>query len=441
MSTDTRLVEFVRALREHGITAGPSETIDAGRVLEVLGLADRERMRAGLAAALLRRGGQRTVFDQVFDLYFPLGIGAPDAQAESLAEYREQLAEALASGDAGELTEAARSGVELFGAVDSDGGFSAHRTLEAIQPQTLVAQVAEAVASGGFAERLARDTARRRVAEFRERVRTEARRRIAESRGRERIHRHAVTPSAESAELLALNAERLAALRRTIGPLGRKLATRLAARRTHARRGEIDLRRTLRRSLSTGGVPMRPAYRKPRPSRPEIVLLCDMSGSVANFATFTLLLVQAMRDQFSRVRIFAFVDKTWEVTELFEATDPDPARIAERVRARVAPVASLAHSDYGRALGTFLDWYGDAISPKTSVLVLGDARTNYGSPNVADYGAIVATARAVHWLNPEAESRWDTGDSAAGAYRALAPMHECSTIAALTELVGRILPV
>lgn len=465
---DTRLVGFVGALREHGITAGPSETVDAGRVLEVLGLGQRERMRAGLASALLRRGGQRAVFDQVFDLYFPLGVGAPATEAESLEDYRERLAAALGAGDAAALRELARIGVGRFGALEGGGGeqgggqvgqgdsqgrgdsgsggggaggWSAHQALEAIQPQVLIAGAEAAIKQGGFVDRLARDTARARVQAFRELVRGDARRRSAEVRGRERIHRHAVSPAAESTELLTLGTQQLAELRRAVAPLARKLATRLAVRRAKSRRGQLDLRRTLRRSMSTGGVPMRPVYRKPRPGRPELVLLCDLSGSVANFAAFTLMLVQALRDQFTRVRVFAFVEQTREVTDLFSASNADPAAIGQRLREGTARSLWLANTDYGRAFGSFLSRYADALTPGTSVLVLGDARTNYGSPNLPAFAELVGSARAVHWLNPEPKQRWDTGDSVAAQYRQLAGMHECRTLAQLTNLVGSLLPV
>src|SRR5262249_49595162 len=158
-------------------------------------------------------------------------------------------------------------------------------TLDRLQPQTLIVRVLAAIRAGGasgdaFTDRLERDEVRRRVEGFRGQVRTEARRRAAEVRGRERVAKHAIPPAADRVDFLIASRGQLAELRRTIQPLSRKLATRLAARRRAASRGQIDLRRTLRRSLSTGGVPVRPAFRHRRPARPEIVLLCDISGSV-----------------------------------------------------------------------------------------------------------------------------------------------------------------
>ena len=230
-------------------------------------------------------------------------------------------------------------------------------------------------------------------------------------------------------------------MRRLIYPLSRKLATRLAARRRRARRGQIDLRRTLRRSMSTGGVPVRPAYRVRRPGRPDLVVLCDMSGSVARFADFTLLLVQALRDQFSRVRAFAFVETTDEITGLIGSGAADPRGLAARIHTEARLTRWDGHSDYGHALGVFTDEWPDAVGSRTCVLILGDARTNYGDPNLSALRTITGRARRVYWLNPERASVWNTGDSAADQYARVAEMHECRNIHQLYEVVSRILPV
>ena len=448
-----RLAAFVAALRAQGIPAGPSETVDAAAALEVLGLDDRSLVRDGLAAALVRRGGQRAVFDAAFDLYFPAGVGAPERaredRPETLEQLRDELAAALADGDRQALAQLAGLAVDMLGQYGSasgpGGGFSAHQTLERLQPQTLIARVLAAVrggaACGDFTYLLERDEIRRRVEGFRGQVRTEARRRAAEVRGRERVARHAIAPAPDRVDFLIASRAQLAELRRTIQPLSRKLATRLAARRKRTTRGQIDLRRTLRRSLSTGGVPVRPAFRHRRPGRPEIVLLCDLSGSVAGFANFTMLLVQALRDQFSKIRVFAFVDSADEVTHLVTTGAADPEHLGARMLSEAALVRWDGHSDYGGSLAQFTSQWLDAVGPRTSVLILGDARTNGGDPNLDAVRAIKSRARHVHWLNPERRSLWSTGDSAALEYAEVVEMHECRTVRQLGTLVTRLLPV
>jgi uncharacterized protein with von Willebrand factor type A (vWA) domain len=442
-----RLVGFVGALRDRGIPAGPSETIDAAAVLDVLGMADRDRMRAGLAAALVRRGGQRAVFDAVFDLYFPLGVGVPErARGEVLDadELRDELAAALAADDQRALRELAGLAVDMFGrygpGAGPGGGFSAFQTLDRLQPQTLLVRVLAAIRGGGtdFTDRLEADEIRRRIERFRGQVRGEALRRTAELRGRERIASHAVAPAADRVDFLSASRAQLADLRRAIQPLSRKLATRLAARRRRATRGRIDIRRTLRRSMSTGGVPLRPAFRRPHPGRPEIVLICDVSGSVAGFANFTMLLVQALRDQFSKIRVFAFVESMDEITHLVTTGTADPEQLGGRILSEAKLTAFDGHSDYGRALREFATRYTDAIGPRTSVLILGDARTNGGDPNLPDLRRIVAPARHAYWLNPERTALWSTGDSVARAYAEHVEMHECRNIHQLTGLITRL---
>ncbi|MFC5661479.1 VWA domain-containing protein [Kitasatospora misakiensis] len=483
-----RLTGFVRALRTHGLRIGPAETVDAAAVLDVLGLAEREQVRAGLAAALLRTDGQRGVFDATFDLFFPLGVGDPEAVRRAAApdpadlagpgsgsldpaaanpaamdpaalreDLRARLAAALAADDRAAQVRLAGEAVAAFGRYGTAGaagtpgsdGWSAYQTLGRLAPETLLARVLAALRAGTAADDLAADLAdqllpdeiRRRIQDFRALVATEARRRAAELRGTERLAERAVAPSPDRIDFLAAGRDQLAELRRTVHPLARKLATRLAARRRRAARGRIDLRRTLRRSLSTGGVPLRPAYRLRRPARPELVLVCDVSGSVAGFSDFTLLLVQAMRDQFSKVRVFAFVNRTAEVTDLLTRGGGDPAALARRILTEAKVMGYHGNSDYGSALGEFADHHLDAVGPRTSVLILGDARNNYRDANVPALLRIAARARQVHWLNPEQPALWGTGDSAAPAYARAVEMHCCRNARLLGEFIARLLPV
>ncbi|MEV3857392.1 VWA domain-containing protein [Streptomyces sp. NPDC050095] len=449
-SVADRVTSLVRALRSHGIRIGTGESVDAAQAVAALGLDDREHLREGLAAALLHDQGQRAVFDPVFDLYFPRAVDVPGSGPETFdrEELRERLAQALAVNDLAAMARLAAEAVDGlggYGAVPGSDGFSAQQTLDRLRPQTLLAQVMAGIRAGGgeaaFTDRIEADEIRRRIEAFREQVRGEARRRVAERRGTDEIARRMPITTADRTDFLYAGKAQLAELRRTVHPLARKLATRLAARRRRAARGHIDLRRTLRGSLSTGGVPMRPVLRKRRPARPELVLLCDVSGSVAGFASFTMLLVQALHDEFSKVRVFAFVNRVDEVTDLIARGTADAEGLGGRIAAEAAITGWHGSSDYGTALGEFVERYEGVLGPRTSVFVLGDARNNQQDPNLPALRRIARTARRVHWLNPEPRSLWDTGDSAAGVYADAVEMHECRTARQLGALVGRLLPV
>lgn len=453
-----RLVEFVGALRTKGIPAGTSETVDAAAVIEVLGLDRRELLREGLASALVRRGGQRDVFDMTFDLYFPAGTGATQAVLDrdedlNLEDLRDLLALALADDDSRALEQVAEIAVDLLGQVGegggSTGGWSAYQTLERLRPQTLLVQALETRGSGGqgqglqsatpqVTDRLERDEVRRDVDRFRAMVASEARRRTAEQRGREVVTRHAVRPGSDRIDFLSANRHQLEELRTTVRTLSRKLATRLAARRRRAQRGRIDIRRTLRRSMGTGGVPLRPAYAKPHPTRPELVLLCDVSGSVSGFSSFTMLLVQALSDQFSKVRAFAFVNAMDEVTDIVKDTSGD---LGPRISQEARITKWHTSSDYGEAFGDFAEMFMSAVGPRTSVLILGDARNNNQDPNLGAVHAIGQRARRIFWLNPEHHMRWGLGDSIAPVYAEVVEMHECCNVDQLSRFITRLLPV
>lgn len=290
-----RLVDFVGILREYGITAGPSETIDAAEAILALGLTDTNRLRSGLAATLLRRNGQRAVFDQLFDLYF-LGIGEIEThELESLEAMREHMVSVLARDDSTATTELARRTLTMLGGYGGAGagqnpspvstgsgmGWSSYQTMKTLRPEELVDRIAETM---GGTSRL--DTAvhtieaRRRVDAFRAAVRTEAMLRAGQLRGTDYIARRGVEAATDRVDFLGAREQDLAEMRRLVTPLARKLATRLAARRRKAVRGHIDMRRTLRRSMATGGVPIDPVLRSRKHGRPDLVILADLSGSV-----------------------------------------------------------------------------------------------------------------------------------------------------------------
>jgi uncharacterized protein len=464
------LVSFVEALRGQGISVGPSETVDAGRVMATLGLGDRAVLREGLACAVLRRPEHRETYDAMFDLWWPAALGTravvtEEAQSESVASRTIQLppddVEAMrhmlldlltANNDLADMDERLVAMiahiVDAYGKYRSSRGpsYSSYQALKAMALDELEGKLlAGLLAPYGdeptpTQEQIAKALAAQRITQLRNMVDAETKRRTAEQLGRDHVQIYGIPQLSENVEFLRASGEQLRAMRRVVQPLARTLATRLAVRRRRARAGAIDLRKTLRKSMSTGGVPIDLVLRKPRPARPELVVLCDVSGSVAGFSHFTLLLVHALRQQFSRVRVFAFIDTTDEVTHLF-GPDADLALAIQRITREAGVYTRDGHSDYGNAFVSFIQAHPNVLSPRSSLLVLGDGRTNYRDPATDVLAHMVTASKHAHWLNPEPKHLWGSGDSAAPRYQEVIAMHECRSAKQLAAVIDQLLPV
>jgi len=459
------LVAFVEALRAQGISVGPSETVDAGRVLGVLGLSDREALREGFACAVLRRPDHRQTYDAMFDLWWPAALGGRTVLADEdtdgseeqapqdIDAMRAMLLDLLSENpDIGDLDDRLvamiAAIVEAHGRYTSSRGpsYSAYQALKAMGLDQLEGRLlAGLLAPYGddpspTNEQIAKALAAQKIAQLRRMVESETKRRTAEQLGRDHVQMYGIPQLAENVEFLRASGDQLRQMRRVVAPLARTLATRLAARRRRARAGAIDLRKTLRKSMSTGGVPIDLVVRKPRPARPELVVLCDMSGSVAGFSHFTLLLVHALRQQFSRVRVFAFIDTTDEVTHMF-GPDADLAVAVQRITREAAVYTRDGHSDYGNAFVSFTENFHEVLSPRSSLLILGDGRTNYRNPGADVLAHMVTASRHAHWLNPEPKHLWGSGDSAVPRYADVITMHECRSAKQLAAVIDQLLPV
>jgi uncharacterized protein with von Willebrand factor type A (vWA) domain len=193
----------------------------------------------------------------------------------------------------------------------------------------------------------------------------------------------------------------------------------------------------VRASIATGGVPLTTHHRPKRPHRTDLVVLCDVSGSVANFAQFTLMLVFALREAFSGVRAFTFVDDVVEVSDSFRP-GADVVEVMESLSGRISHAALWGRTNYGRALTRFAEEHPDAVGPRSSLLVLGDGRSNYSDLALPVLGDLAGRARHAWWLNPEHPRHWGTGDSAADRYGEIVPMVECRNLAQLGEFVHGI---
>ena len=303
--------------------------------------------------------------------------------AEQLAE---MLYRALMHGDEALLRALARQSVSRFAGMEPGrpvgGTYYLYRTLRQLDLDGVLErmmQAAQAEADGGMTsleERLARDEYEARIDALRKEIEAEIRRRLVADRGAEAMAKTLRKPLPEDIDFMHATRDELASLRRAIYPLTRKLAVRLARKRRHGRKGPLDFRNTVRHSLSYGGVPADPKFRYPRPSKPEIMVVADISGSVAAFARFTLQLVYAISSQFSRVRSFVFIDGIDEVTRFFEGIE-DITEAVHRVNTEADVIWVDGHSDYGHAFEKFWEKWGKEISSKTSIILLGDARNNY----------------------------------------------------------------
>jgi uncharacterized protein with von Willebrand factor type A (vWA) domain len=454
-------IAFLEALRGAGVPVSLAEDLDAISAFSVLDWGDREAIRQGYAATLVKRPAQRPTFESLFDLYFPrlVGGGVGDLGADGGADsaegqgagpeqgrdsgpaldaLRADLADALVAGNDAMLQRLATEAVGRFGAMRGRGpglsSWSAYTTLQRVAPQTLVDQVVAALVGIGRLDDEARRRADRRVGVFTALVEAEARRRIAEEKGPDHVAQVAVRPSLDRLDFTAARKTDLVEMRREIYPLARRLATRLARERHSRRRGPLDFRRTVRASVSTGGVPLTTHHKPKRPHRTELVVLCDVSGSVANFAQFTLMLVYALSEQFGKVRAFTFVDQVHEVTDVFRP-GADPAEVLADLAARTGQAALWGRTNYGRAFTSFAAEHADALGPKSSLLILGDARSNYSDLSVPVLRELAGRARHAYWLNPEHPRHWDTGDSAATAYADVVTMVECRNLTQLGEFV------
>src|SRR5690606_22755428 len=287
-------------------------------------------------------------------------------------------------------------------------------------------------------ERLERDEYESRIDQLRKELEAEIRRRPAAARGVEAMARTLRKPLPEDVDFMHASREEMASLRKAIYPLTRKLAVRLARKRRHGRRGPLDFRSTVRQSLSTGGVPMEPRFRYPRPSKPELLVVADISWSVAASARFTLHLVYATSTQFARVRSFVCIDGIDEVTRLFEGTE-DIGEAVHRVNSEADVIWVDGHSDYGHAFEVFWQRWGKDIGPKTTVLLLGDARNNYHASQSWVLKEVQRRARHVYWLNPEPRSYWDTGDSIISEYATYCDgVFECRNLRQLERFVDNL---
>lgn len=426
--------ELLWVLRRAGFAVATSQAIDAARAVREVGLGSKDLVREALAAVVVKRARDRATFDRVFDDFFAgeprrtlwERLEADGVSEDEIAVLRELLdAFAKANPDAA-LGPLVHRGAELdrllqladasrmLAAVEPmQSGFYTHRLLERVgtwraddELSSLRARLVDALGeerASALVDALRREV-RRAADDVRDAVQSTLARRAAESSRGEGVL---------TAPLVALDPAEVEAVRRAVRVFVERLRGGERVRRRRARRGRVDAHATLRRAMRSGGVPFQLARRARRRDKARLLLLCDVSDSVRSVARFLLELTYAAQELFDRTRSFVFVSELGETTRLF-AEEPIESALAKAYGGGVVPVTH--NSSYGRVLQAFEERVLRDVDRRTTVVVLGDGRTNYQGDGAEVLDRIRARARALVWLSPEPRAAWSIGDSAMNRY-------------------------
>jgi uncharacterized protein with von Willebrand factor type A (vWA) domain len=436
VSLPAQIVDFAEALRAEGLAVGTSELLDAFAALDEVPWTDRAPFREALAATLAKSPDDRRVFDLVFDRFF---FRATEQQAVTrdvreqgdavgdqvdLESLREQAMQAIREGDESAMRDLARLAIAAFGRRGEGSGVlgvDVQRIRRALDLRT------DAQPREDGTEPLTREQIRRFEQQLRrelERAQIERTRTLPPARPLNELDR--ALPSGPLQDL--------AAVHRVVAQLKRRLATQGHESRGHRAHAHVDVRRTMRASLQTGGVPVVLKYRPQRPRRPELYVLCDVSTSVTSASVFFLSVLHALHDSFRKMRSFVFVERISEVTDVFERERSFKA-VSEAI-GRDAGVADVSgYTDYGRVWNEFLGLVEDDLHPRATVIVLGDARTNGRDPRADVFARVAERAGRTFWLYPEPRLYWNYGDSVVRAYAPFCELHECWTTRQLEDFV------
>jgi uncharacterized protein with von Willebrand factor type A (vWA) domain len=453
------LEDFFRALRAVDVRVSPAEAIDAHRTVAAVGFSDRELFKDALCATLAKSRDEVDRFDATFDTFFAreafqASLPPPEDQSDSeggspqggadLSDISPEAAESelarmLMEGDATALVQAMEAAAERAGVSQIRLSTQRSRMTRRLLDEMGLAEIERIIAAArklddgqgeGLAQRL--DAGRKALT-------LEAQRFV------ERQHELYASGSAKNLreELLArkaLNAEGgidpvdQAMMQALVKRMAKRLADRYSRRRNRARQGHLDVRRTLRRSMAYGGMPFEIVWKTKKIDKPNIVAICDVSKSVAAAAQFLLTFLYSLNEVVDRMEAFAFSGRMISVNEVLDENHIETAIL------EVLKRIGFQQTDYGKSLEDFCDQHLDQLDRHTTVIFLGDARSNYADPRVDLLATIQKRARAVIWLNPEPESYWGQGDSVMQRYLPFTHVAKpCNTIAQLERIIEDVL--
>ena len=451
---------FARLLRRAGVRVSTAELLDAARAVAEVGVGDGGAVHDALRATLVKRAVDAEAFEELYELHFRRGAtlsaaGVPLAelladQGVSPAAVNALIARLAAA--AAELGAVARMALGVRHAdfapmVRAAGlevelsrmssplqvGFYTHRLTESMdlrgasaELEAMLVRLADAGSLAPDELALLRAVIARHVVALRQAIRDYVQRAFkAEHRD---YFTDIATRALDDKPLAQLSEHEVSQLREEVARLARILRAKVQHHREPRRRGRLDVRHTVRRSVATGGIPFEIVRRDRRRRKPRLVVLCDISDSVRNVSRFMLQFVYTLHELFDRIHTFAFVAELGELTELFRRYDLDRA-VALAYSGAVINV--FANSNYGRVLQQFAERHMGKLTPRTTVLVIGDGRNNYHASNHAVLADMRRRARRVIWMNPETPASWGFGDSAMREYE----LH-CDEVAVARDLAS-----
>lgn len=437
------LSRIANALRQLGVPVSVEQQADAARALVAIDPLDRLEVYAALTAILVRREEHQPALLTLLDIF----LNASPFTSSNLvlanmdnAALRSMLRSAMQHFDKRSLrlvaAEAVRRHSGFAPGRPVGGAYYTTRTLRWLNLDHIEIDIAVPAING--AGRLAAlDLSRRRTQFIREAVDTAVRGMLVADRGVDELARLRRAPLIDDIDFMNASAEQLRQLERAIIPVARRLARRLSQK---ARSPNLpDMRKTMRHAMVHGGTVLDMIAVKRHARLPQIVVLVDVSGSVASFARFTISLLRAMSQSFSRAHYYAFadgfVDVTKDVSDSSEAFD-----LTELLRSHPSLVQGDGRTDYAYAFETFLEKRGKQLDSEAIILILGDGRTNYRAAGEEALNLVSSRVRQVHWLNPESRENWGQGDSAMHVYQKhLASVVECRNLRQLQRFVAQLM--
>jgi uncharacterized protein with von Willebrand factor type A (vWA) domain len=433
------LEKFLTALRGAEVEVSPAEAIDAHRTVAAVGYGDRTLLKDALCAALAKTSDEVRRFDDCFDLFFDrdaLRERPREASIEGAPEVTLPLAHVLLDGDEGALAQTMERAANATGAANiryaTQRGLMTRRILDQMGLRDLETLIARLKAGGSAPEAaLAARLEAGRTYLFEEARQYIARQfelyaRAAGEQLREEFLR--------KTGLFAIQQRDFDRMRRIVRRMAKRLATRYDRRRKHTKRGVLDVRRTLRRSMPHDGIPFETVWKQTRIERPKIVVICDVSQSVAAAAQFLLLFLYSLNEVIATLRAFAFSSHLIEVSAILEE------RTVELAIPEILEKIGFRPTDYGQALADFDAAFMDKLDRKTTVIILGDGRSNNADPRIDLMRRLHDRSKSVIWLNPEPETFWGSGDSEMLRYRTFCHLaRTCTTVEDLERIIDDVL--